>query len=288
MRSVILLMTAAAVSVIGPATAQTIPAESLDSMLAQAKTCYRNAEYENAISQLEKTLQFYNLLKVSDRMEAYEYLAFSYVAFGDTDKAKEQFKKLLALNPRLELDPVTVSPKIIRVFEETKSEMQVSSAAVPTTVGTTPVPQAVGLLPPSPASGRRLGAAWRSCMMPGWGQRYLGETGKGNKMTTAACISLGAALVTGIITHLAHGAYINADPSRVNAINTTYRSYKILYNVSSLCIVSFIGIDIYSVGDAIFADGNRSTSSTSMINRGRDYRRESGRNGVYLCYTIVF
>ncbi|MBN1128381.1 MAG: hypothetical protein JXA71_05310 [Chitinispirillaceae bacterium] len=285
MRSIILPLTVAAVAVIGSATAQTIPAESLDSMLEQAKTCYRNAEYENAISQLEKTLQFLELLKVSDRMEAYEYLAFSYVAFGDTDKAKEQFKKLLALNPRLELDPVTVSPKIIRVFEETKSEMQVSSAAVPTAVGTTPTAQTEVLFPPPLSSRSRLGAAWRSCMMPGWGQRYLGETGKGNKMTAAACISLGAALVTAIITHYAHASYINADPSSGNAIDNTYRSYKILYNVSALCIVSFIGIDIYSVGDAIFAGGNR---STSMVNPGRDYRQESGRNGISLCYAIVF
>lgn len=267
MHRIILPMLAAALLVSGAAAAQTIPADSLNSMLEQAKACYLNAEYEKAISQLEKIIQFPSLLNVNEQAEVYKYLAFSYVAFGDTYKAKEQFKKLLALNPGLDLDPVTVSPKITRVFEETKSEMP---------------PTAGALLPSDQSSKSRFDALWRSCLMPGWGQRYLGETGKGNKMTTAAGISLGTVLLSGISACLAHSAYNNAAPS---SITDAYRSYKILYNVSSFCIASFIGIYLYNVGDAIFAGGKE---PSSMIDPGRDYRREAGRFSVYLCGVFDF
>jgi tetratricopeptide (TPR) repeat protein len=272
----------------GVSSAQTIPKDSLNSMLEQAKAYYNNAEYENAIVQLEKALQFLRLLKGSDQVEAYKYLAFSYVAFGDKEKAKEQFRKVLALNPELDLDPATVSPKIIKVFEETKSEMPVSPPPSPVSepassppavspiVQATPSPPGAPLsLPPSSKS--RIGAVLRSCLMPGWGQRYHGEMSKGTKITIAAGVSFGAALLSGIITSSRHLTYKNAPPEKSAEINNTYRSYKIWYNISSLCILSFSGIYIYNVGDAIFSSGKGTMSMTEPLN-----------NDVHLCFTIEF
>ena len=111
---------------LGVSFAQQVSADSLELMLERAKTFYDNGEYEHAISELEKALQYLKQLEQGDQVEAYKYLAFSYVAFGDKVKAKEQFKKALALEPNLTLDPATVSPKIIKVFEEAKSEMEIA------------------------------------------------------------------------------------------------------------------------------------------------------------------
>jgi tetratricopeptide (TPR) repeat protein len=267
-RSIILPMMVAALTISGAATAQTIPKNSPDSMLEQARTCYNNAEYENAISQLEKTLQFLGLLKRSDQIEAYKYLAFSYVAFGDTDKAKEQFKKLLALNPRLELDPVTVSPKIIKVFDETKSEMPVSFTAQPAH---------------EPIVKDRGEIVAHSVVLPGWGQMYRGDKSKGKKIMIAAGVSLVAAIITGIISNTRHNGYLNAVDEA--AIDNAYKSYKVWYNASSACFVSFLGVYLYNVGDAIFA---KSRSPASMTGPGRSYLGEIGSGGIGMCCTFDF
>ena len=63
--------------------AQTLSQDSLETMLGMAKTHYYNGEYENAIRELEKALLYLRQLKRTDQVEAYKYLAFSYVAFGD-------------------------------------------------------------------------------------------------------------------------------------------------------------------------------------------------------------
>ncbi|MGQ9701605.1 MAG: tetratricopeptide repeat protein [bacterium] len=87
--------------VVGFGFSQQVSGDSLVKMLEMAKLFYNNGEYENAIKQLEDALQYLKQLNQSEQVEAYKYLAFSYVAFGDKEKAKDQFKKALLLEPKI-------------------------------------------------------------------------------------------------------------------------------------------------------------------------------------------
>jgi tetratricopeptide (TPR) repeat protein len=171
---------------LGVSFAQQVSADSLELMLERAKTFYNSGEYEHAISELEKALQYLKQLEEGDQVEAYKYLAFSYVAFGDKAKAKEQFKKALVLEPSLTLDPATVSPKIIKVFEEAKSEMEIVSPTTPVVEPTKP--------PVAKQEVSTSGAMMRSCCIPGWGQMYKGHSSKGKKIMIASGITFGASL----------------------------------------------------------------------------------------------
>jgi len=217
----------------GLAFGQATPDEgNILKMLEQSKTYYNTGEYEKAIAELERALNVLYKLKQNDRVEAYKYLGYSYVAFGDVVKAKESFKRALSINPDLKLDPATVSPKIIQVFEQARAEMP------KTVVGDT--------IPEEPAYKRvdYAGAALRSAVLPGWGQMYKGDVGKGRIVMIGALSSLGGAIVSGILEKKTHNAYRN-DPN-----GGTYGTYNFFYNITRICLVGFAGTWLFGVFDA--------------------------------------
>jgi len=243
---------------LGVGFAQHVPEDSLLRMLERAKSYYNNGEYENAISELEKALQYLKQMEQGDQVEYYKYLAFSYVALGDREKARETFKKALVLDPTLELDPATVSPKIIKVFEEAKAEMA--------TVTPKPPPK-----PPTPPPAKKevstLSATWRSCCLPGWGQMHKGESSKGKKIMIATAVTFSLAFPSLIMRELKHTAYKDVEPGNTEQMNDAYKAYKFWHNATIYTGVLFIGVYLYNLYDVIFTKPH-STYSKLELDKG--------------------
>ncbi len=232
---------------IGVGIAQSVSSDSLAVMLERAKGYYNSGEYEEAIKELEDALQFLKQLKQVDQVEAYKYLAFSYVAFGDNVKAKEQFKKAIALNPQLELDPASVSPKIIKVFEEARSEMG-TSPAPPVKPPISPVK------PPSEPPVRSVSkfhATMRSCFVPGWGQMYKGHKAKGTFIMISSGTALGLGIVAAVITEKKHEDYLNAEPWDYDALDRTWKAYNRWHNITGLCFLTLGCVYAYNMFDVL-------------------------------------
>ncbi len=232
----------------GFCSGQQVTGDSLLKMLDNAKSYYNNGEYENAIKQLENALQYLKQLNKNEQVEAYKYLAFSYVAFGDKEKAKEQFKKALNLDPKLELDPATVSPKIIKVFEEAKAEI----------VSITPAPQPVqtpSVKPVQPFAKKGIvstsGALLRSCCLPGFGQMYKGESSKGKVMIITTAVLFPTTLIATSIQNVKHDEYLNIEPGNKDGMDRAYKEYRTWYNISAICWLSFLGFYGYNIYDVI-------------------------------------
>lgn len=238
--------------------AQHVPKDSLERMLESAKEYYNNGEYERAISELEKALQFLKQLKQTDQVEAYKYLAFSYVAFGNNDKAKETFKKALLLNPKLELDPATVSPKIIKVFEEAKAEMKTEPVKPPVTEPTKPPVAKKEMV----GGVSKFSARWRSCCFPGWGQYYRGESGKGKKLMIIGGITGSLAVFSTIMRDIHHNNYLDVPAGNEQEMEDAYASYKFWHNSVVFSMVSFLGVYFYNIYDIFFTDIETKYSSS--------------------------
>ncbi|UCF71629.1 MAG: tetratricopeptide repeat protein [candidate division WOR-3 bacterium] len=222
---------------------QTVTTDSLEMMLDRAKEFYYTGEYESAIKELENALLYLKQLTQPDQVEAYKYLAFSYVAFGDRVRAKEQFKKALALDPALELDPATVSPKIIKVFEEAKAETTAAPAAQPGAPAVAAPKEKI----------TRLDATIRSCCVAGWGQSYRGEKSKGKKLMIAWGVTLGTTLGSLIITSAKKEAYEDlefTEPS--SAFDDAYDQYKLWHNITAISALAYLGVYFYNLYDIVF------------------------------------
>ncbi len=241
--------------------AQVAPDESnVLKMLEQAKVYYNNGEYEKAITEIERALNVLYKLKQNDRVEAYKYLGFSYVAFGDVVKAKESFKRALSINPDLKLDPATVSPKIIQVFEQARAEMPKS--VVGDTLQEEPEYKPVDYT----------GATWRSILLPGWGQMYKGDENKGTVLMVSFLSCLSGAVVSAIIESRAHNRYLE-DPSKYNA-------YNLWHNITMWMLIGTGGTWLFGVIDAALVRPSTRTSFNLDTRSGLVFRPESERVSI--------
>jgi hypothetical protein len=91
------------------------PPEDL-ALIKQADELYRDGEYALARANLERALE-HNLLSSAHEAQAREIMAFCLVAMDRTKDAEHEFVRLLMVDPKRTLDPVTTSPKIMEVFQ---------------------------------------------------------------------------------------------------------------------------------------------------------------------------
>jgi tetratricopeptide (TPR) repeat protein len=82
---------------------------------------YLDGRYDQAVQLLSKALKQKDLDQ-SRRLGALQYLAFSQVALGEHQAAKEAFIQLLTEQPNFQ-SPAGTSPKIVEVFEEARKNV---------------------------------------------------------------------------------------------------------------------------------------------------------------------
>lgn len=126
--------------------------EAPGTLVPKGVELYKAGDYQRSLEALQKALAPGGKLTREEQIEACKYAGFDQVALGNTVAAKESFRQALKLSPTLTLDPAYVSPKIIAVFEEVKTALK-------------PPPPPPGAKPPS-----RMGFAFRSLIVPSWGQ----------------------------------------------------------------------------------------------------------------------
>ncbi len=250
--------------VVGICLSQQVSGDSLLKMLERAKLYYNSGEYERAIRELESALQYLKQLNKNEQVEAYKYLAFSYVAFGDRERAKEQFKKALSLDPNLELDPATVSPKIIKVFEEAKAETVITPPQPPQVQPQPIKPAKPEIQPRKPST---TGALMRSCCLPGWGQIYKGENSKGKRLLISAAIAFPTTLIASSITEVKHKKYLEVEPDNESEMDQAYREYRFWYNVSAFAWLTSISIYCYNIYDVLFTKPATKSSMENNLNQ---------------------
>ena len=174
------------------------PAASAQSDLVQAiREATARLDYAAAEARAREALARVETLSPDEAVEAHAALGVVLHARGADVEAREQFRAALSLDPSLALDPVLVSPRTIELLETLRAE---APAAVP---GAAAVRYLV-LRDPRP------GAAWRSALLPGWGQFHKGHRRRG----LAFAVGVGTATVATGAAHLAyrdaHAAYLAA------------------------------------------------------------------------------
>jgi tetratricopeptide (TPR) repeat protein len=97
-------------------------------LLLQAIQRYQRSEFEEARSLLDEILGYVGEERSRAAQEAYTYLAFVHVAYGETDAAVEAFEKALAINPSLLLS--APAPKIAEAFEQARRRFRAKVRAL--------------------------------------------------------------------------------------------------------------------------------------------------------------
>lgn len=90
--------------------------------ISRLRDAYAEGKYLEIITMGQRLLSTQTLTN-PQQLGVYKYIAFAYIAYGDEFLASAAFANALTIQPSMELSPITVSPKVLKVFREVQKKM---------------------------------------------------------------------------------------------------------------------------------------------------------------------
>ncbi len=224
-----------------------LQAQSSTADILQVKFYYDAVEFEKAISTGKEILTSGQPFAPDELLFLHRYVALSYYNVGQVDSARTHFLSLLSVDPGYELDPVTVSPKIIDFFNDIKKDYQALAGSGPGAAYTRYVF----------VEDLRPGAAWRSMILPGWGQFYKHQKTKGYLLGGAFWGSLLATGISLLQENAAREKYL--DSNTPEDIERTYSDYDQWHKTRQVFTIASAALWAVAVGDALWSPYSRAS-----------------------------
>lgn len=220
-------------------------AQPLDSLRRAAQTALDEGQFEEAeltaLRGLREAEGVDDLAEVPFRV----VLATIYVARDQTGFALAEFRRIVAINPAIEMDPVLTSPKIIEVFGTAKREYvdQVMSQ-----------PEAFRL----PEADAKLSASWRSALLPGWGQAYKQQRIKASTIGVVQLITLAAFVAFAVEADSRKNDYLSIEEYGSPLIEERYNDYRSAYRTRNILGYLTLGVYLANYYDALYSPVRKS------------------------------
>ena len=208
----------------------------------QVKYYYESVAFEKVISLGKKLLHSPEEKTPEELALVHRYMALSYYNLGQLDSSRAHFLSLLSIQSDTELDPVTVSPKIIDFFNSIKKDY-VALQRADAMPGFTRYIFVKDLRP---------AAGWRSALLPGWGQFYKKQKIRGIILGGAFWSSLVATGIAALKEGQTHRDYL--DSQTPDDINRNYDTYNKWYKTRRFLTVTTAILWGITLGDALWSD----------------------------------
>lgn len=190
-------------------------------MRAQILSAFSQFDYDSTLQLIETTKTIPGL-PVQEQLFLFEYQSYTLFNLGLVDSARAVFNTLLAIDPDYQLDTHVASPKICRIFEEIRSNIQLKSAQQ-------------NVLAQYPESNLQP-AYLRTLVLPGWGHLYRGQKLKGQVILSGYLLSLGASIYFCVRTNSTRDDYMaDHNPGTVLEKYDVYNKY---YRARTAALVS--------------------------------------------------
>jgi hypothetical protein len=216
-------------------------AQDVAPTVAQIRESYNNLNFARTIALSERAIAVYQNYPPESLVQIYQYRAMAFYSTDMEQEAAASFTSALSLEPDLKLDPATVSPKIRNFFEDVKKKQTDKSAGTGAEKEIRYVMQ----------EDIRPQAAWRSALLPGWGQLYKEQRVKGFCIVSGFMLNTVGLITAAIYENSAHDAYRNAlQPAE---IDSKYNEYEKWNNIRRILTGTEIVIWVYAFGDALWS-----------------------------------
>ena len=182
----------------------------------EVKYEYDQLRFRQALTKANELLQQRDKMLPEELVFLHQYAALSFYNLGEQDSARVHFLSALSIRPSLTLDAGETSPKIIEFFESCKASLENGS---PAAAGVTFDRYIM-------VEDKRLGASWRSAIVPGWGQIYKEQKTRGIILGTLFWSSMAAFVYSSSEESSAKDAYGAAiDPIDITGKYDTYNTW---------------------------------------------------------------
>lgn len=173
----------------------------------------QRAEYQIASDLADSAIAHFEDFAPAQLVEIHALRALIAFERNELAAADAHFLSVLQLAPDYRLDPIFFSPAMQNRFEELRAKMPKSEPTVRI--------ETRYVMLPDP----RVKAAWKSLLLPGWGQRAKGQHKRATFFTVAAA-SLAAATVTAhVLRQRAEDDYLAATEATVADRYDTFNRY---------------------------------------------------------------
>ncbi len=204
---------------------------------------YERVEFREAIAAGRKALQESASLDREQLVSAHKYMAFSFFNLSQNDSARFHFFSLLSLKPDYEPGQAEASPKLRSFFDEIRKAYRSNN---PTSAAESSLTRYVFVQDKRPA------AAWRSMVLPGWGQYYKEQEQRayyvGGGFATLGLATLGSY----ILERSYRSDYLDSnEPARIQELYDRYNTTQKWRKGLTLATAAFW---LWNVGDALWRD----------------------------------
>ncbi len=222
-------------------TTQAFSQGNKDLLVQEVKNAYTQLRYTEAEIKARTVLAAYQNFSPDQLSETHKILGLIYYSQNKISESGEQFVSALSIDPLLKLDPVLVSPKILKFFEKVKTDFESKRQEK---ILNQPKVRYIRLTDPRPD------AIVRSMIIPGWGQVYKGEKTKGRFLMAAWGVTFVGAVGSHLARKSAEDKYISeTNPDLVKSKFDDFNKWHVARNNFAIAAT---GIWLYSYFDAIF------------------------------------
>ena len=225
----------------------------------KVKQLYENFDNENVIKVSDELLQ-QGGLPDSLTIEVHLMRANIFYQNGDELSIKKSFENILVIKKNYVPDPSNISPKLISIFNEVKTEYLRNHPDVVQTQDSTKIKPEIKIIDPSTMKN----AIAQNVLLPGLGQLYIGNSTKGWLTTSVSVLSLGAMMYSVLNTKQKEDAYLNKSDKIL--IQQKYDDYNKSYKIRNVLIISYAVVWLYSQIDLLFFSNGEQNSSSSIAN----------------------
>jgi hypothetical protein len=224
------------------------------------------------VKQLFTSFDYDNVIKVSDLLLAKGNLsdslsieinimrAVSFYAAGNQDQTRKSFEKILLIRKNYSLDPLTISPKIVSLFEEVKTMFYKNNPESAVLKDSTSLKQNIKNMDPGTI---RIAVA-RNLIVPGLGQLFIGRKTPGWIFTAASSLSLGGMIYFIFDTKTKENDYLKETNQLL--IQQKYNEYNKSYKIRNVMIFSYALIWLYSQVDLLLFNDSQPPFGTTLNN----------------------
>jgi hypothetical protein len=191
---------------------------------AEIKRALQQAEYQIAAALADSAIAHFREYTPAQLADIHVLRALVFFEQGNNTRGEEHLALALQLDPTLQLDPIFFSPQIQQQFATLRTKIL--------TNGNIAAPTVRYIVMADP----RLGAAWRSLLLPGWGQRFKGQKTKGRLFTISAAVLAGATITSHVLRARAEKNYLHAGENEVESRYDTFNRYHLLRNNLALAL----------------------------------------------------
>lgn len=184
----------------------------------EIRRAIQRGEYSIAAELADSAISHFDQLNPEQLAEIHTFRALIASLRGEPGLIETHFLAALQLNPMHELDPVFFSPTLQQRFERLRARLSKQDQAVRVETRYVMIPDP------------RLQAAWKSLLLPGWGQRAKGQPGRGWIYSIGAATLATATLTAHLLRRQARERYLEAGEETVEARYQTFNRYHLLRN----------------------------------------------------------